>query len=278
MSFPGYQNSLLLAQFREFYREVVREKRLATIGPVELAEPETRALAATAGSGRVAIAEPPTARMSADRDVWQKLLSVLERQALDAVKSGGAFGVEIYREAQYVMAALADEIFLHLEWNGRENWPLLESKLFRTHSAGEMFFVRLERLLQLRDPVYVDLAAVYFQALSLGFQGKYRDLDDHGQLQRYRQQLFAMIYRRGPQLFAADAPLFPQAYMHTLAGGKPQKLADPRNWFALLFIVFALWIAGSHFVWSRQVRDLNHALCHINPDDPRCPAHEQDDQ
>src|SRR3954470_14092501 len=227
MDLPPYHSSYLLTRFREFYYEMARLQRLVVLsrsGPfappenVEMAEAfAVPALMMSAVAGGSSASVPTTAAPSATpaSAVWQQLLTLLERQAFEAGQTGGAFAFEIYREAQYVMAALADEVFLKLNWEGKASWPLLESRLFQTHYAGEAVFQRIERLLQRRDPFYVDLAAVYFVALSLGFKGKYRDDDSHGRLPLYRSQLFAMIYHRNPQLYTSAAPLLPQTLQHT---------------------------------------------------------------
>ena len=236
MELPRSPNSFLLTQFREFYSELARLKRTVEV------------------SGSVYLFDLPTSDSpdptSTVNGVWQHLLSVLERQALEAGQTGGAFAFEIYREAQYVMAALADEIFLHMNWDGRANWPLLESKLFETHIAGEVIFQRLDRLLQRRDPFYLDLAAVYFMALSLGFQGKYRGNDPGNALEQYRRQLFAMIYRRNPQLFTTNTPIFPQTYQNTLDRGAGRKLPSQNIWVGLIAVVFVLWLGISQVAWS----------------------------
>ena len=46
-------------------------------------------------------------------------------------RTGGEYASALYRRAQYVMAALADETFLYLDWPGRDAWRanLLEFKL-----------------------------------------------------------------------------------------------------------------------------------------------------
>jgi type VI secretion system protein ImpK len=258
MELPRNQNSFLLNQFREFYAEVARLKRTVEV------------------AGSVYVFDLPTTDnpdpTSTANGVWQHLLSVLERQALEAGQTGGAFAFEIYREAQYVMAALADEIFLHFNWDGRSNWPLLESKLFQTHIAGEVIFQRLDRLLQRRDPFYLDLAAVYFMALSLGFQGKFRGNDPTNALETYRRQLFAMIYRRNPQLFVSNTAIFPQAYQNTLDRGAGRKLPNQNIWFALVAGVFVLWLGISHFAWSSVSSQVSCLICRVNNGNCVCPV------
>jgi type VI secretion system protein ImpK len=248
MAYPGYQNSLLLAQFREFYAELARLKAIA-INPV----------------GELSQLAPADSREPAVQveDIWQKLLTLLESQSERASRSGGAFGYEVYREAQYVMAALADEFFLNENWPGRQNWPLLENRLFRSSAAGELVFKKLDLLLLQRDPVYLDLAAVYFFALSLGFQGKFRQNDPHNQLEHYKRQLFAMIFRHNPELLQQGNRLVPQTYLHTLTEGKALKLPHPRKWLLLFAAIIVVWLVASHVLWLRLTDPIDEHLDEI---------------
>src|SRR4051812_30774573 len=75
--------------------------------------------------------QPEDAENAADPTmaVWSRLAELLERQARFTNNSAGDIGFGLYRECQYVMAALADEVFLNAAWSGRELWArhLLES-------------------------------------------------------------------------------------------------------------------------------------------------------
>jgi type VI secretion system protein ImpK len=251
MNLPSCHNSLLVAYFHEFYEEIMGLKNsLSSIREYSQVEPGSQAVAAPA---------------SRSQTVWQKLLTVLEQQALEAGRSGGAFAFGVYREAQYVMASLADEIFLHLDWEGKKDWPLLEAQLFHSHAAGQVFFEKLDRLLQRKDPFYVDLAAVYLMALMLGFEGKFRDTDDGGQLEKYRRQLFLMIFKRQPALFDEDVHLFPESYLHTLREGKGRRLPNPRRWLWVMASVIVAWLILSQALWVRWAGDVNQLVCRINP-------------
>lgn len=266
MELPRHQSSFLLRQFREFHRELARLKRLVEYtAPVPVAESAAAGAAVGGGSSGLAPAAHPESpeNHAAVSGVWQQLLSILERQALEAGQTGGAFAFEVYREAQYVMAALADEIFLHLEWEGKLTWPLLESRLFQSHIAGEAVFDRLDRLLQRRDPFYLDLAAVYFMALSLGFQGKFRGEASDERLEQYRRQLFVMIYRRNPKLFSATGPLFPQNYQSTLEKAVARKLPSERVWLLLVLAVLLAWLAASQYAWTSVTREVSCLICRV---------------
>jgi type VI secretion system protein ImpK len=244
-------NSLLLTYFREFYGEIT-ELRNSIRSVHEYSEAESTSQALTSPA-------------DCTRTVWQRLLSVLEQQALEAGRSGGAFVFGVYRDAQYVMASLADEIFLHLDWEGKKDWPLLEAQLFHSHAAGQLFFEKLDRLLQRKDPVYVDLAAVYFLALALGFQGKFRDTDDGGQIAKYRRQLFLVIFKRNPILLDEDSHLFPESYLHTLREGKGRKLPNPRRWLWVTASVIVVWLVLSQALWMHSSAEVNRLICRINP-------------
>jgi len=256
------QGSYLLTQFREFYRELSHQQRQAGVHK-PLASPGSEAESLLGPEDAVADegefqADPNMAGQA----LWQTLLSLLERQAMEASQSGGAFAYEVYREAQYVMAALADEIFLHTEWVGRENWQLLETRLFQTHYAGEEVFDRLDRLLKRSDPFYIDLASVYFMALSLGFQGKYRG-HPLTRLDYYKQQLFIMVYRRQPKLFHDGSRIFSQTYQNTLDKMQPKRLPSQWVWLWLFGGVLAVWLLVSQVAWYSATSELQCLICHL---------------
>ncbi|MGE3540623.1 MAG: DotU family type IV/VI secretion system protein [Candidatus Tectimicrobiota bacterium] len=243
--------AVLVQQFQEFYREVVALKHLVASGTWNLA-----------ATPRL---DEDTARSRAITTVWQRLLSLLEQQELAVTRRGGDYSSLLYKEAQYVMAALADETFLHLDWVGKQVWQqhLLETRLFESQSAGDSLFQKLERLLRSGDPVYADLALVYLMALALGFQGKFRGTDASEQLARYRQQLYTFITHHEPQLLQTARPLFPEAGAHTLTAGTSQRLPTARRWCALIGVTILLLGCLSHVLW-RQVRDdLHHTITPI---------------
>jgi len=242
------KNSYLVGLFEAFHRELVRQRRSVEFGAQFGAELQHQ---------RTGNALEKT------EAVWQQLLSLLERQALQAGQASGAFGYEIYREAQYVMAALADEVFLHISWQGKDSWALLESRLFQTHVAGEVIFQRIDRILQQQDPFYGDLAAVYFMALALGFQGKYRDGANKTDLNQYRQQLFRFIYRRPSHLIDSTAPLFPDAVQNVLESGPGKKLPDQRIWLLLVVVVLVLWVGLSHLGWRSVSEDVSGLIAQL---------------
>src|SRR5204863_4757031 len=144
----------LIDKFQQFYGEVLRLRGRVAEGSWVF-------------QGDAAASEP----RESPSGVWRKLVGLLERQSLDAGREGGDFGLEVYRRAQYAMAALADEIFINLDWVGRDAWRehLLEARLFGSHRAGEELFERIDNLLRDHDSLYGELARIYLMVLALGF-------------------------------------------------------------------------------------------------------------
>jgi type VI secretion system protein ImpK len=243
--------SILVRQFQEFYSEIVRLKQLVASETWSLSD--------------VQMLDEETMHSRAVTAVWQRLLSLLEQQELAMTHRGGDYSNLLYKEAQYVMAALADETFLHFDWVGKGIWQnhLLETRLFGSQSAGDTVFQKLERLLRSRDPVYADLAMVYLMALALGFQGKFRGNDASEPLAHYRQQLYSFMTHHEPQLFQASSQLFPGAYAHTLTAGTLHRLPTARRWFALVGATVILLGCLSHVLWTQIRDDLRHTITPI---------------
>ena len=150
-------------QFRAFWREVDALRTMA-LSP---------SMAPPASPGTMVLVHAPTA-------VRDRLLAALRSQDAELSRSINGKALGYYREAQYAMVAVADEVFVRLAWNGATYWAsnLLETERFATRRAGQAVFERIDGLLERADPDDKELAAVYLTALALGFQGKYADRFD----------------------------------------------------------------------------------------------------
>jgi len=194
--------------------------------------------------------------------ILSRLQTFLEEQAVTAKYGGNSFAESYYEEAQFIMVSLADEVFLNLDWPGKRYWEfnLLEQRLYNTHSAGQVFFEKLDALLANKDPVRVDLAILYLNALGLGFQGKYRHFNDAGVLNTYRKRLFAFINRREPYLFQKKVHLFQDAYAHTLEGGQIKELPNLRNWYILFASLVLIYLFVSYVIWYSATADMTRIV------------------
>lgn len=248
-----HSESLLYLYFHEFYSEVARlKKRIASHG--------------IATSSHVQQGDEDIDVRVTPAYIHQQLLPILERQRADAAQRGGEYGATLYREAQYLMAALTDEIFLHtLEWEGKEDWRshLLETRLFSSYIAGDKVFKNLDTLLKESNPVYSDLARIYLIALSLGFKGKYRKLPEEGQLERYKHQLYSFITQNNPERlheylhFNPDKHLFPDTYAYTINEEKRKSLPSLFPWAAALAASLAILLVISYFLWHHHTDPLH---------------------
>lgn len=225
----------LLLRFQEFYAELHRLREQAT-----------------------GMASLPSAAST-----WpgsETLAHLLEQQAAQARATLAAKEFEVYREAQYVMVALADDLLSRPDEAGHLSRQSLEQRFFRANSAGEVFFQKLEDLLQGQEPEHIELAQLYFWAICLGFRGKYRIANDWAPLAAYRQRLFAMVFSGQPTLARNDAPLVQVAPAQTVAPEEIRCLPHPRIWMALPAGVLLLWVLFSFVFWTGFVRPLTQVL------------------
>ena len=288
-----HNESFLYSQFREFYAEVIDLKRqIQTRGwvyPDEPADgngqknagtwvyfPEFDRLAAATARPPQPLAAPDTPAGLATLNypdqppsseqtkltlmVWRRLINLFRRNALQVLRIAGP-QTDNYFEAIYIMAAFADEVFINLEWEGQRMWPsnLIESALFHSHVAGEMFFEKLDRLLAARDPAHKSLAAIYLNILALGFEGKYRGHRDRGRLGEYRRELFNFIFQQPADLEHEARVAFPDAYVKTLRTDK-KKLTNPALWLGVLGLVLVGYLLISQGVWVMLTNRLNSEI------------------
>lgn len=248
-------SSFVLRDFEEFYEELVRQKERVVAGSWLTREAPSDATGAV-----------DTSVATSAGAILDKLFQLLDRQAVEASRMGGEFASVYYREAQYIMAALADEVFLNIRWEGRKYWEdnLLESRLFGSHDAGDLFFKRLEAFLADRDPARKDLAEIYLLALGLGFEGKFRNLNDDGKLVEWRRQLYVFINHREPTLLSGQDRLFPDTYAHTLSSGNAEKMQDKHLWYTSIGVLFLVLLVFSHIMWDRATSDLTHIAKRID--------------
>lgn len=231
--------------FQDFYYEVLRQQE--------------RVLS---GNWRLHSVDLGPVESQEDMAVENMLLhleGILQAQSLQANQEGGSFGVACYCEAQYIMAVLADEIFLNLPWEGKGHWEshLLEERIFKTHIAGEKFFESLEGFLKERNPLKNEIGILYLTCLGLGFRGKYRGRDEGDIIANYKKQLFHFIYRHPPQLFKSTPLLFSQPYDHTLEGDASRGLSRMKKWRRFFALTISVYVVLSYVSWSHVTYNLS---------------------
>jgi type VI secretion system protein ImpK len=137
---------------------------------------------------------------------------------------------------------------------------LLEAQLFRTSNAGEKVFDEVEQILSQREPAQRPIARLYLSALSLGFQGRYRDTPALSKIADYRRELFQFIYQRAPDLQGRDRTLSAGAYASTLSHLAARRLPRlSRGWVLILLVLLGL-LAVSELLWLWQSWPVREAV------------------
>jgi len=224
---------------------------------------EVEALRADIASGTVSPAASGPGLVHGATTAQMRLLAVLREQETELARWATGAALKYYREAQYVMAAVADDLFVRLRttkpgghdrqpWSGAAHWIRnpLEAALFGSRCAGQAVFDRIDRLIAGADPNSRELAAVYLTALALGFEGKYAGLPDSGAIDEYKRRLRQFVFGNRDSL---TGPLVPQCDTGTMAVGRGLLLQNARVWWWTVPAVVAIWLVVSSLLW-RQLR------------------------
>ncbi|WP_437755081.1 DotU family type IV/VI secretion system protein [Sorangium sp. So ce1389] len=232
-------STLLLDAFHSFYAEVARQRQLLTLAHGGLAP--------------------------GVETVRQRLVDFLETQAVGLGRKLTKHELRAYDDAQYVMAAMADEILLQADWAGRHAWAErpLEAHIFHTYDAGERIFRKLDDILGGRTTASSALLLVYLAALALGFQGKFRALGKHGEPEIYRQELARHLRRVDPFLGTRLTEICPQAHAHTLGSAPRSRLPALRHGVLPLVAVALCLVLAGQLLWSYRVSEVVEALDRI---------------
>jgi len=236
----------LMPYFLEFHAEVQRLRRLA----IQDAEP-----------GQF----PRLA--GADREfMQQRLQALLENQALMASRRLTDAGFRLFREAQYIMVALADDVFLYdIEWRGREAWreEILEDRVFQSRFAGERVFDNIDEMLRVQDRRKLELAPLYILALSLGFKGRLRGAENAVALDGYRRRLFQYAFSRPADTQGSSRPLIPAAYDHQLSNPPPTGPMFRLTWPMAVVAVVCAYLLVSEGLWLGMTHGLETAIARV---------------
>ena len=241
----------LIECFREFHAEVLKQRRIV----LDVQAPASAVEDSISLQESDIVSEEPSRELrpwdATAEQIQRALRDLIERQTQAVLRRGDPREQRRFREVLYVMVALADEVFLQLDWPGKEYWSshLLEEYAFYSHDAGTRFFENAQQLLGSRDPLRADVATVYYLALTLGFRGRFRDLQNSAQIEHLQHQLFTSLFQRNPGL-GSEVRLFPGAYENTLRDRPPRLLPQLRPWLVSLAAVAILYVAASHAIWA----------------------------
>ncbi|HEX2918536.1 MAG TPA: DotU family type IV/VI secretion system protein, partial [Edaphobacter sp.] len=269
----------LLRQFREFYVELTRLRRMAeeTVSggfTPALAQPRFAQVLADsapvnsddATTSTALIPSTPVALAEDDNEdltqrIWTQVADFLDQKIFEARSAASALSRDLLEELVYVMAAFADETFVCLvKWPGSVYWRdhLMELRLFRSQISGQLLFRRIDDLLSRQSYADEELCAVYLMVLSLGFRGRY--LRQPAAMNGFRDKLYERLLMLNPEMRRETPRLFPEAYRHTVSEGAPTRLPEPRTWWLVVAAIVGLWFVLSTIGWFILTRETRSTL------------------
>ena len=143
-------NSFIISCFRQFYQHLLLEKsHIMKHTYVEQYSEKTHHAENQDSEGSVSdLAHSEPNKLV--EQVTTSLERLFDQQLEGAHDQGGQVLGSYYKKAQFVMVALADEVFLKLDWLERETWEdnLLEIKFFNTRHAGTAIFDQIKTLIK----------------------------------------------------------------------------------------------------------------------------------
>lgn len=176
---------------------------------------------------------------------------------------GDDVGYHLYDAMRYVMVALADDQFLHMDsdWSGKQAWlgDVLEKQIFGTQRAGAAFFDNIDEILASRDKSKEEVATAYLIALVLGFKGRFRGSEED-QLVSYRERLAYFVGLKQAGAVDPGQPIFPDAYAHTMKDESAERLPNHKKYYWLLAFAFIGYLAVAHAVWYAQTNEIRSVV------------------
>jgi type VI secretion system protein ImpK len=264
---PSANPTFLVQKFRTFYNEVVVYKN------------QKADLTAGFATAIVTSYDADLSPEQAANSLSQRLQQMLELQLAESSWMGGEIQ-ELYPNAQYAMACLADEMLSNMEWPGQAAWGKhrLELTVFKTAASDLELFKRVDKLLK-GGPQTVgtrDLARTYLLAIASGFKGKYRPFDLPRALAEYRRRLYEFVYGGDALLlYAEERRIFPEATSVTIESKGVKRFSLAQQWAAILVLILVGYTVISHMAWKKVSADLKDIAGRVeqarNPSPPEAP-------
>lgn len=163
-------------------------------------------------------------------------------------------------ETDFAIVALLDEVILSSHDPSRDQWVVrpLQEELFGVSTAGEVFFARVQKLLNRPDSVELaDMLEVFYLCILLGFEGQFV-----GQNKTELHLLSDRIRQRIDGIRGSDPRFSPSAWLpeDPVSVAVPDALAAKLKLAAVAIggaAIFVFVVAFVHLFWaSSQLRDL----------------------
>ena len=266
MSFNASESAIVHG-FQAFYYELLRqkEKALSSFFSTKSVDPSTEDESEENSSNEENVSRETSHAEGCVVEIQKKLLNVIENVS-NVMHSKSRINPKFITDAKYIMAVLADEIFINMNWEGAKFWryTLLEKQLFQTEIAGDKFFSMLDEIVA--DFSNEEMAFLYLMSLSLGFKGRYRDIENSEEhIGWYKDRLYSILNTKSARLyFPGRSHMVESCYESTYMESDDSQLPDSRFWsWCVLGVVFA-YIVISYFVWAGITDDISEVLAKIS--------------
>jgi type VI secretion system protein ImpK len=207
------------------------------------------------GIVRIRSARQPIANAEMFRRRTKEALAEVTREAMKR-----NYAAEHTIETDFAIVALLDEVILTSHDPSREGWVVrpLQEELFGVSTAGEVFFARVQKLLNRPDSAELaDMLEVFYLCILLGFEGQYV-----GQNKTELHLLSDRMRQRIERIRNSDPRFSPAAWLpeEAVAVAVPDALAGKLKLAAVAIggaAIFLFVVAFVHLFWaSSQLRDL----------------------
>jgi type VI secretion system protein ImpK len=207
------------------------------------------------GIVRIRAGKQPIANAEMFRRRTKEALAEVTREAMKR-----NYAAEHTIETDFAIVALLDEVILTSHDPSREGWVArpLQEELFGVSTAGEVFFGRVQKLLNRPDSAELaDMLEVFYLCILLGFEGQYvggNKTELHLLSDRMRQRI--------ERIRNSDPRFSPAAWLpeEAVAVAVPDALAGQLKLAAMAVggaALFIFVVAFVHLFWSSsQLRDL----------------------
>lgn len=182
----------------------------------------------------------------------QNLVQIIETQEMQIINTAGSFAQSCYRELQYLMCALADEVLLHKNWAGKQWWAdnLLEYKFFNTRNAGDAIFKNIDKLLISHDNYKKNLFSSYLYLLSLGFKGKFNlKQNAEKEIKQYKLALFEAIHKQPAAQLLEKGEFFSNALVNHTNSTIYLDNHDKKFWMKTFAVIVCSYLLITHTIW-----------------------------
>ncbi len=157
----------------------------------------------------------------------------------------------------YVWTAVADAALMHdPQWPGQKGWAdkPLEVELYGSRDAGDRIFEAVAELVRRHtEPDPDGVAMTILLAFELGYRGRFRGNDDHGEIEKGKASLLSLVFHRSSTVSDDFDGWLTAGASETLAGRNPARLPRLRPWGWAMAGVVVGYLLISWLIWWTEV-------------------------